>query len=115
MIIIFDYFKHHMKYWIISDTRFFEEQVEFDIDLNRFRLYPASVDDIPPDMLYPIRKPIRIITFVDVDHIYDLKTRQYVTGILILTLKPYQKVQTVVEFHGNNNLWLRTGGYDNFH
>jgi hypothetical protein len=52
-------------------------------ELNEF--YPDAEEELPPDMLPPKGKPIRLTCFKDADHAHDVVTRRSVTEVLLLT------------------------------
>ena len=92
MIRIFVYLKHHMKVHIICDTILLEDQEKFGIDLNYSDLYPDTVENISPDIIYLKRNPVSITTFLNTYHENDLKTRRYVTGVhIFLNSTPIQR------------------------
>ena len=64
----------------------------------------------------PKGKPVRITTFVDSDHAYDIETRSYVTVVFLLLKKNLNTmVQQLAEYRENLNLCLVSGGHDNCH
>ena len=47
-------------------------------------MYPDAVEELPPDLLEPLGKEVKVTAYVDADHAHDLVTRRSVTAILIL-------------------------------
>jgi hypothetical protein len=83
MLRLFGYIKWHPKGQIIVDTNYMDwspYQVE-DHDWTEF--YPDAEEELPPDMLTPKGKPIRLTCFKDADHAHDVVTRRSVTGVLL--------------------------------
>ena len=84
---IFGYLKYYKKRWIICDIIFLEDQGEVYLETNWPYMNPDDVKELPPDILEPNGKPVRINTFVDADHAHDIDIRRSVTGVLILLNK----------------------------
>ena len=60
-----------------------EDMVEEGEGPNWREFYPDAEEELPPDMLKPLGKPVRITAYVDADHAHDQVTRRHVTGILV--------------------------------
>jgi hypothetical protein len=83
MLRLFGYIKTHPKGQILVDANYMDwspYQVE-EHDWGEF--YPDAEEELPPDMLEPKGKPIRMTCFKDADHAHDVVTRRSVTGILL--------------------------------
>ena len=71
----------------MCDTIFLKYQGEVDLDINWFELYPDSVQEltpVTPDTKYKI---VRITIFFDGDHVNNIETRRYITGVLMILIR----------------------------
>jgi hypothetical protein len=83
MLRLFGYIKTHPKGQILVVANYMDwspYQVE-EHDWGEF--YPDAEEELPPDMLEPTGKPIRMTCFKDADHAHDVVTRRSVTGNLL--------------------------------
>ena len=59
----------------------FKDMEDDDCDWKEF--YPDAAEELPPNMLEPKGKPVRITVHLDADHARDVVTRRSVTGVLV--------------------------------
>ena len=81
---VLSYVKTFPKGRILFDTAYpiLKDFNDDDYDWKEF--YPDAAEELPPSMLKPKGKPVRITAYLDADHARDVVTRRSVTGILIL-------------------------------
>ena len=98
---IFGYLKFYAKTSVKFDPKLpdFTEQKCVEYDWEQF--YPNAEEELPPGMLEPKGKPVRISGYFDENHAGCLETRRSVTGILMFVnstpVKWYSKRQSTVE------------------
>jgi len=98
---VFRYLKRYPSGKVLIDPKFrdwsgFETQ-----QYNWTEAYPNTTEELPPGMLVPKGKPVRIICYVDADHAHDQVTCRSVTGIILFVngtpIKWISKWQKTVE------------------
>ena len=101
MLRIFGYLKYYKKHRIVVDP------TKPDLDKSKIvkqdwqELYPGLEEELPPNMLIPKGKSVKLTTYFDADHGSDQVTRKSVSGILMYAnrtaVKWYCKRQNTVE------------------
>jgi hypothetical protein len=82
---ILSYLKTFPKGRVINDTSYPDHSVyPVEDHSNRMEFYADASEEIPKD-LPPEKGPrVRVIVYVDADHVHDLFTRRSITGILVM-------------------------------
>jgi hypothetical protein len=83
MLRLFGYIKTHPKGQILVDANYMDWTPYHVEEHDWGEFYPDAEEELPPDMLEPKGKPIRMTCFKDADHAHDVVTRRSVTGILL--------------------------------
>jgi hypothetical protein len=83
MLRLFGYIKTHPKGQILVDANYMDWTPYHVEEHDWGEFYPDAEEELPPDMLEPKGKPIRMTCFKDADHAHDVITRRSVTGILL--------------------------------
>jgi hypothetical protein len=81
---VFGYLKSFRKAKLVFDIQDFAEETGEEIQHGWGELYPNAKEDLPPDMLEPKMKGIKITSIYDASHAPCLVTRRLVTGIVLL-------------------------------
>ena len=101
MLRIFGYLKHHDKEGIKFDTEI-PDISDYEIEKHDWtEVYPGACEEMPVNMPEPKGKPVRMITYVDTNHAYNLSNRRSTTGVIVFMnstpVKWYSKRQNTVE------------------
>lgn len=101
MMRVFGYLKYYKKHRIVVDPAKLELDETKIIRHDWSALYPGLEEELPPNMLTPKGKSVKLTGYFDADLAADQVTRKSVTGILLFAnstpVKWYCKRQNTVE------------------
>ena len=101
MLRLFGHLKYHKKEGIIFDV-VIPDVSSYEIERHNWsEIYPNASEELPYNMPEPKGKPVRMITYFDANHVYDIVNRRSTTGVLLFLnrtpIKWYSKRQNTVE------------------
>jgi hypothetical protein len=83
MLRFFGYIKKYQNGQLLVDANYMDWNPYKTEAHDWGEFYPDAEEELPPDMLTPKGKDIRLTCFKDADHAHDVVTRRSVTGFLL--------------------------------